>query len=132
MAMAVLDLEESLKEYFKATDVLSTVEEMEFSNLLEGVKKGDYKHVEEVFADISELGVVLWIDYMTKASQVRELGAMKRFATFVTIRFRTEAYASSQRERTSSAQREQSFFASNYKQCYSIISLVVRVHFRMN
>ena len=132
MAMTVLDLEESLKEYLNAEDVFSSMLESEFDYLLEGIKKGHYEHVEEVFADISELGVVLWIDSMSKACQVRELGAEKRFATFVAERFDTEADASSQRARTLSAQREQFFFASRYKQCYLSMSLVVRDHFRMD
>ena len=108
MAMAVLDLEESLKEYLTAEDVFSSMKEMEFSNLLEGIKKGHYKHVEEVFSDILELGVELWIDSLSKACEVRELGAVKRFATFVARTFGTEADVSLKRARTPSAQREQS------------------------
>ena len=132
MAMPVLDLEESLKEYLNAEDVFTSMPENEFDNLLEGIRKGHYKHVEEVFADISELGVVLWIDSMNKACQVRELGAMKRFATSVAKRFRTEADASSQRACTVSAKPVQSFLLPGYKHCCLSISLVVRVHFRMD
>ena len=104
MTSVVVDLEGSLKEYLTAVDVFSSMQETEFGNLLEGIRTGRYKHVEEVFADISELGVKLWIDSMTKACQVRELGAIKRFATFVAERFRTEADTSLQRAHTPTAQ----------------------------
>ena len=70
----------------------------EFTNLLEGIKRSNYEHVEEVLQDISELGVEFWMDSMTKACQVRELGAVKRFATFVADSLRIEANASPQRE----------------------------------
>ena len=52
MATAVLDLEESLKEYLNSVQVLSEMREMEFTNLLEGIKKGDYQHLEEVLEDM--------------------------------------------------------------------------------
>ena len=112
MAMPVLDLEESLKEYLKGEDVLSSMREGEFSNLLEGITKGHYKHVEEVIADISELGEMVWMDSMSKSCEVRELGAVKRFATFVAPKLDTEADASSQRARTPSAQRDHSLSPS--------------------
>ena len=78
------------------------------------------------------LGVVLWIDSMTKAYQVREIGAMKRFATLMTKRFCIEAGASSQRARILCAQREESFFPCRYKQWYLSMREVVRVHYRMD
>ena len=108
MATAVVDLEESLKEYLNSVEVFSDMGEMEFTNLLEGIKKSDYQHVDEVFEDISELGVVLWIDSMSKACAVRELGAVKRFATFFKGRFDAEADASSKRARNPSAERDHS------------------------
>ena len=108
MATAVLDLEDSLKEYLDAENVFSSMTEIEFSNLLEGIQKGNYEHVEEVFSDIRDLGMEVWMESITKACQVRELGAVKRFATYVAARLRTEEDASSKRARTPSAQRERS------------------------
>ena len=102
------NLEETLKEYLSAMDVFNSMGEVEYTNLQDGIKKGDYHHIEEVFADISELGVAQWIDSMSKACNVRELGAVKRFATYVAEGFRNQADSSSKQTRTPSAQRDKS------------------------